>query len=203
MAQRELNRSFSNLDKYVHKSQLPRIRLFFQLLGLGGGNVAELEQLWSFYSILKIKYKKQRALEIMQYILSFVGVYKCRIVELNEQALKVCKKALGYPSVVVGVCIQISNEDFKQLRTLGGEHLKCHPDNIETMEELCLLLHQKTSISSRDVYFLSQWLEKVDRLDLAKRLDEYAKTGVYEDPVINSSLGNGTFPQQPIQATSK
>ncbi len=159
-----------------------------------------------FHSILTAHSacKEQRALEIMQYILTFVGVCgELTIVDLDKEALDYCKLTLGYPSAVVGMCIQLSSDDFERLRTFAGDHLKRLPENIETVEELCLLLHQKTSISSRDVVLLSQWLEGIDRLDLAQRLDGYSRTGRYEDPLITSSLGDGTFPQQPVQATSK
>lgn len=201
----ELGRKFSNLDKYVdHKSHLPRIRLFFQLLGLGGSDVANKVRLREFYSILRAHREyKQRALVVMQYILSFVGVCTLTIVDLDTEALEYCKLALGYPSAVIGMCIQISDEDFKRLQTFGGDHLKCLPGKIETIEELCLLLHQKVSIQNGDVVLISQWLDEIDRNDLAKRLDKYAQTGCYEDPVICGSLGNGTFPGQPTQATSK
>ncbi len=155
-----------------------------------------------FYSFLSAHLDyKHRALEMTQYILTFVGVCGSNIIDLDQQALEYCKRALSYPSAVIGVCNQVSSEDFVQLQSLGGDFLKCDPGNIKSIEELCLLLHQKTSISSGDVFLLAQWLENIGRSELAKRLDDYTRTGKYDDPVISGSLSDGSFPKQPIQVS--
>ena len=194
------------MDPYVNDTHLPRIRLFFQLLGLGGGAVETETSLVKFYSILKTSpAHKPRALELIQYILTFVGVRESKLLELDETALEHCKEVLAYPSAIVGVCSQVTDEEFRKIKELGSEKLKCDPDNIKSMEWLCLKLHHRASISSGDVDLLAQWLEmdSIGRVDLSNRLMDYARFGVYEDPVISGALGDGRFPQKPIQATGK
>ena len=163
------------------------------------GKVINLRKFYSFLSAHP-EYKR-RALEMTQYILTFVGVQESNIIDLDQQALEYCKHALVYPSAVIGVCNQVSSENFVQLQYLGGDILKCDPGSIESVEELCLLLHRKTLISSGDVVLLAQWLETIGRSELAKRLEDYARTGQYDDPVISGSISDGSFPTQPIQAS--
>ena len=205
ISQESVLSKLSRVDDYVTDTHLLRIRLFFQLLGQER-DAERAQHIKDFYFILKANpVYRHKALELIQYILTFVGVHDSLvqdIKQLDERALQDCKKLLAYSSAIVGVCIQISSKDFNMLKDVCCTHLNCHPLSITSMEHLCWKLHCHGSISSDNVNTLAQWLSDIGRADLSNGLMDYAQTGIYEVPV-RISMGDEDLSRKQLQTAVK
>lgn len=191
-----ITKALSSLDNLIsRKTGLPQLRLCFELIGHGGVKIEKATQLLEFHNILlSSTAHKGRATAMIQYMLSvIIKVQESeKLLRCDKEELENCTPILAFSSVIVYVCNELGETDFKKLKVaICLDHLRCLPDNVPSPEELLSRLFHKTAITASDVSLLAYWLDhtSVGRSDLAKEIMVYARKYAFPLFLEESLLG--------------
>ncbi len=176
---------FVQLDKHMDSSKWDKLRLFFHILKIGESHlVDEANNLLKFREFLLAKFKvPEQAISILSYMLHKIEVMGSdelgsaeigSIITGNECSVH---SELKYAALLVEICKCLRKDDYENLLCISCEQscLDLAGDKINSREDLMLKLHHGSKISSCNVEFFSDWLDKLGRTDIGDIVRGYAK----------------------------
>ncbi len=179
----ELVSKLAKVNDRMDSSKWDKLRLFFRILKIGESHLVEkANNLLKFREFLLPKFKgPEQAISILSYMLHKIEVMGSDELGSDEigSIIAECSvhSELKYAALLVEICKCLGKDDYEKLLYISCDQscLDLADDKVHSSEDLMLKLHYGGKISSCNVEFFSDWLDKLGRTDIGDIVRGYAK----------------------------
>ena len=194
----DINYKLNRVDNHLNEVHRRRLRLATILAGIPEGSIdahgalGEPPSLQNIYQRLKEhELYSRHPTAALRALLKFasLSVAKIELLPDEDDLTKYYEEYMSYSQLIVELCQELTDEEFRALRNFATDHLDCDAGNIATLEDMFLKLHQNKDISRDEPKLLIEWMEEIKRKDLTEKVNsavllpnhmqETAQTGTY------------------------
>lgn len=176
----ELRNKLAILDNYTSKLQLTRVKLILRASGYPYGALTKVESVPDLHTFLQCpssQSKEYNTVCLLKYVLQAVGVKVGeKLGSYSEESLSLCQKELQFGELILTLCAEIREDEFKRLKGFVALKLEINPEKIESLEDLFHRCLSQKVLSESDVSILDVWLAQLKRNDLRSKVSNYSMT---------------------------